>query len=34
MSLHLKKLNIPLKTLNEKIDKEKIKTYLCCRYKK
>lgn len=29
-----KNLNIPLKTLNKKLGKEKIKTYLCSRYKK
>ncbi|PIN27424.1 hypothetical protein CUC04_08555 [Prevotella intermedia] len=29
-----KNLNIPLKTLNKKFGKEKIKTYLCSRYKK
>ena len=29
----LKSLNIPLKTLNKKLGKEKIKTYLCSRYK-
>ena len=32
--LPLKSLNIPLKTLNKKFGKEKIKTYLCSRYKK
>lgn len=30
----LKNLNHPLKTLNKKLGKEKIKTYLCSRYKK
>lgn len=34
VSSHLKNLNIPLKTLNKKLGKEKIKTYLCTRYKK
>ena len=29
-----KSLNIPLKKLNKKFGKEKIKTYLCGRYKK
>ena len=29
-----KNLNIPLKKLNKKLGKEKIKTYLCSRYKK
>ena len=29
-----KNLNHPLKTLNKKLGKEKIKTYLCSRYKK
>lgn len=32
--LPLKSLNAPLKTLNKKFWKEKIKTYLCSRYKK
>ena len=30
----LKSLNVHLKTLNKKFGKEKIKTYLCSRYKK